>query len=209
MASDKVILVEQEDKANSASRDKTFLEQELKWVKEDLQNQKDYVSHVNAQLDDLNKREAECREEVKTKTKNNQLLVSDLKVLRSQHDALKRKNAHAVKMIDSLTMKLEEQVGDDESVADEYEDEVGGVNSEQDGGVVHKMQVATGDKTPAEIAKETQASSEREFDSLKSEKSRRKSDHSGKNKDSLEDLDSELDIETEGDAYYIDSHEQL
>jgi hypothetical protein len=204
MASDKVILVEQEDKANSASRDKTFLEQELKWVKEDLENQKNYVSHVNAQLDDLNKREAECREEVKTKTKNNQLLVSDLKVLRSQHDALKRKNAHAVKMIDSLTMKLEEQVGDDDSMADEYEGEVGDGNSEQDGGVVHKMRVATGDKTPAEIAKEKQASSKREFDSSKSS---RKSEHSGKNQDSLE--DSELDIETEGDAYYIDSHEQL
>ena len=204
MASDKVVLVEQEDKANSASREKTFLEQELKWVKEELENQKEYVSHVNAQLDDLNKREAECREEVKTKTKNNQLIVSDLKALKSQHDALKRKNANAVKMIDTLTKKLEEQVGVDESIVDE--DEVAG---EKDNKVVQQMQVTT--KTPAEIAKEKRAASKDEFtgDSSKPKKSSSKAEHSGDNEDNLENLDSELDIETEGDAYYIDNHEQL
>lgn len=97
MASNKVVLVEQEEKANTASREQRFCNSILETTKDELAQVKNQVTMLNTDVSDAREREQTCLADVKEKAKNNQALAKELKIWMGKYKKLQKQVSVAAK----------------------------------------------------------------------------------------------------------------
>eukprot|EP00889_Picochlorum_renovo_P006790 jgi/Picre1/33820/NNA_001299.t1 len=97
MASNKVVLVEQEEKANTASREQRFCNSILETTKDELAQVKSQVVMLNTDVSDAREREQTCLADVKEKAKNNQALAKELKIWMGKYKKLHKQISVAAK----------------------------------------------------------------------------------------------------------------
>lgn len=97
MASNKVILVEQEEKANTASREQRFCTSILETTKDELEQVKNQVSILKTDVSDAKEREQACQVDVKERSKNNHALAKELKAWMGKYKKLEKKLSDTLK----------------------------------------------------------------------------------------------------------------